>query len=421
MEDTQPVIIIGAGLAGLAAAVTLHEKGRRVLLLEASDGIGGRVRTDHSEDGFLLDRGFQVLFTSYPTAQDLLDLPRLNLHYFGSGALVAGSQPMELAIDPFAHPDRIGDFLRRSPFDLYDIAALARLKVGLAGPGPHLLTHAVERTASEELTALGVSERARDRFFRPFFGGIFLDRSLQVRAPWFLFVFKMLSDGRTAVPATGMGAIPNELAQRLPLSAIRLHAPVTRIERSSTGVQGVWIGDECVTASTVIVAADLWRARELLPELPVVHPLGCTTMYFASDTSLYDEPLIVLNPDQHGLINEAAQLTNVAPEYAPPGQHLISCTALGQNQHDDETVIKVAKDELVSWFGARAKGLRPLRLYRLPHAQFAQTPGWRSLRPSARSATPGLYLAGEYLQSSSINGALYAGIAAGRVVLADGR
>jgi phytoene dehydrogenase-like protein len=219
-----------------------------------------------------------------------------------------------------------------------------------------------------------------------------------------------------------MGALATNLAAQLPPGAIHLNAPAEEIERDATGhAAAVRAGGQRFAAGAVILAADLWSAHHLFPELPAFEPLGCTTIYFASAEPLYKERLIVLNPDPAGFLNEVVQVTNVAPTYAPPGQHLLSCTSLVAQNLDDASIERRSRGELQQWFGTRATGLRCLGIYRLPNAQFRQPPHWRERRPNIRTATPGLYLAGEYMQSSSIQGALLSGLGAARAVLADRR
>lgn len=415
-----PVAIIGAGMAGLAAAVTLRRAGRAVCVLEAGDAPGGRVRSDRTADGFILDRGFQVLFTAYPAPSNIIDLPRLGLRAFESGVLVAGARPMQVAADPFANPRRLPQLLTNSPFSRRDALRLLRLKLELMGPGGGRLPAAGEHSAATELAAMGFSTRAQERFFRPFFGGVLLDRALGARAGWFLFLFKMLSEGRTVVPSAGMGALATSLAAQLPPGAIHLNTPVNEIERDAAGnVAAVCAGGLRFPAGAVILAADLWSARRLLPELPEFEPLGCTTIYFAGAEPLHRERLIVVNPDPAGFLNHVVQISNVAPSFAPAGQHLLSCTSLVAQDQAEATIEQRSRAELEQWFGKKAAALRRLALYRVPHAQFRQPPHWRERRPSIRTATPGLYLAGEYLQSSSIQGALRSGVEAARAILAD--
>lgn len=416
-----PVVIIGAGLAGLAAAVLLERHGHPVRLLEAADGVGGRVRSDRTADGYVLDRGFQVLFTGYPALTGLVDQRALRLRRFDAGARIAGCSPMQVAVDPFAHPTRLPGLLANSPFSLGDDLRILRLKLELMGPSRSRLNRTAERSAAAELAALGLSQAAIERFFRPFFGGIFLDRCLGVRAAWLLFVFKMLSEGSVAVPEAGMGELSEHLAAKLRSGAVHLNTRVTALESDEGGrVTAVLAGARRYAASAVILATDIWSAAELHPDVPSLDPVGCTTMYFSSDTPLYRDRLLVLNPNSDGFLNEAVQLTNIAPSYAPRGKHLLSCTSLVAQSLDDATIEQRSRAELRQWFGARADALHCLGMYRIQRSQFAQPPHWRERRPAIRTDRRGLYLAGEYLQSSSIQGALSSGVQAAHAVMEDG-
>jgi phytoene dehydrogenase-like protein len=417
-----PVVVIGAGLAGLAAAVTLHRAGRAVCLLEAGDGVGGRVRSERTAGGFILDRGAPMLFTAYPALSGLVDQATLDLRAFDAGALIAGTTPMQIAVDPFAHPWRLPHLLANSPFRKGDTLRLLRLKLELMGPGGGRLPAAGEHDVTTELASIGFSSEAVERFFRPFFGGMVLDHTLGTRAHWFLFLFKMLSEGRMAVPSAGMGALAAQIAAHLPAGSVQLHTTVSEIERSADGtVAAVCAGQRRFPAAAVILAADLWSARTLCPELPAFDPLGCTTVHFCSGQPLYRQRLMVLNPDPTGFLNRVTQLTNIAPSYAPPGQHLLSCTSLTGQDLDDATIEQRCRTELARWFGEKASDLCCLGIHRLAHAQFRQPPHWRNHRPRIRTTTPGLYLAGEYMQSSSINGALLSGVEAARAVLIEQR
>ena len=81
------VAIVGAGLAGLTCAQDLTRAGLQCTVVEATDGVGGRVRTD-AVDGFLLDRGFQILLSAYPQVKQRLDTAALDIGDFEPGALV---------------------------------------------------------------------------------------------------------------------------------------------------------------------------------------------------------------------------------------------------------------------------------------------------------------------------------------------
>ena len=255
------VIVVGAGLAGLTCAKVLAERGAEVIVFEASDGVGGRVRTDE-KDGFFLDRGFQVYFTAYPIAGRHLDHAALNLKPFDLGAIVRRGHEESVLSDPLRDS---GAFL---PSLLSNAAAFSDklLTLKLAARSiPERAESAGELDSAdssslEYLRGKGFSERIIGNFYRPFYGGIFLDRSLSTSARVLRFTFKMLATGKTAVPARGIGEIPKQLAARLPASAVRANSPVRSLLREGSRVVGVDAdGEEHEAGRSTRRTAWLWR------------------------------------------------------------------------------------------------------------------------------------------------------------------
>ena len=409
------VLIVGAGLAGLACARHLHRQGLSVKILEASEHIGGRVRTERV-NGCLLDCGFQILLTAYPDARAELDYEALDLQPFYEGALVRYDGAFHRLADPFRHPlDALATFT--APLGtLGDKLKVARLRASvLSGPAEMLLDREETTTAAALRDRWGFSEAIVERFFRPFLGGITLDPELQASSRMFEFVFRMFAEGHAALPAAGMGAIPAQLAAALPEHAIVLDARVTSVRDGHVTVENGGGFD----ARAVVVATDGPEAAALVGELDPPASRSVMCLYYTTDEPPVADPVLVLNGDGAGPINNLAVLTNVAPTYAPPGIALVSVSVLGNPLHSDARIEAEVRAQLTEWFGAAAARWDHTRTYRLLHALPDQAPPFLSPPERPVRLRAGLYVAGDHRRTASINGALSAGRDAAEAVLAD--
>ncbi|MEM9238147.1 MAG: NAD(P)/FAD-dependent oxidoreductase [Verrucomicrobiota bacterium] len=396
-------LIVGAGLAGLACAVRLHEAGHQALIVERSDGVGGRVRTD-DVDGFLLDRGFQVYLSAYPEAARILDIEALDLRRFRAGAIVFSKGKRHRMMDVFRHPVSLpGTVLQPigSPRDKL-LVGLLRLR------SLHGRSKFEDQRTDDYLRHFGFSRDMIDRFFRAFYGGIFLERELRTSSRMFEFTFQMFSRGHATLPSKGMGAIPAQLADRLPEESIRLHTEVAQLDSSGVTLAN----NDRIVAKQVVVATDATSAGRLLPKLEqkATGWRSVTNLYFAVPVSPLNEAIIALNGDAAGPINSVCVLSDVAPDYAPAGQALISVAALGL-PGDDSLEGEVRKD-LAGWFGeAAVKQWRHLRTDRIPHALPEQPP--QDPHPDADESpfrqVDGVFVCGDHTHTASIEGALVAG------------
>jgi phytoene dehydrogenase-like protein len=408
-------------LAGLCCARALQRAGHTVQVYEASDGVGGRVRTDVVE-GFRLDRGFQVLFTAYPAIQQEFDLPALRLRPFDPGALLLKDGRRETLIDPYRRPSQLLAMAAASFFGISDKLKIAKLRGLLTGLTIEEIFQLPDTTLETYLRDFGFSDEFLNNFIRPFYGGIFLERDLQTSARMFAFVFKMLAEGDTAVPEMGMGALGEQMAAALAPGTLHLNTAVEALIRQGERVTGLRLANgQRVEADVVVLATEADEAARLTgQEIPLV-PRASTCLYFVVPKPLYPEPLLLLFADPDSLVNNAAQLTNVAPSYAPPGQHLLSATVLGIPELSDEALARRVMAELAGRFPeANPSEWRLLRVYRIRWSQYAQPAGvWQRL-PKPQTAVPGLVLAGEMTVSSSLHGALVSGQQAAALVESAG-
>jgi phytoene dehydrogenase-like protein len=409
-------IVIGAGLAGLTCAKVLRERGVEVAVFEASDDVGGRVRTDE-RDGFLLDRGFQVYFTSYPVARRHLDYGALDFRTFDPGAIIHRGPEKSVLSDPVRDPKALVPLLLSDAATLGD--KLRTLDI-VASTFPGGISAGEENgeadtSTLEYLKAAGLSGRYVDSFFRPFYGGILLNRELTTSARVLRFTLRMLATGRTVVPALGMGEITRQLASRLPEDSIHLNSPVEALLRDGERVGGVRVAAEEHEADAVVVATDAPTAGGLTGEAVPQESVGEVCVYYETD-GLGSEKKILLNAEDGAFVNNAVEISNVSEKYAPPGRHLLYAVALTGLDLPDEDLYRRGIEDLSRWYPDA--DFRPLALRRIPYGQFAQPPGIHRTLPENRTQTPGLVLAGEYTEDSSINGAMLSGEKAAGVVLA---
>lgn len=393
-------LIIGAGLAGLSSAVRLHESGRKVLVLEASDAVGGRVRTDQV-DGFLLDRGFQVYLDAYPEAGALLDLAALDLRPFEPGALVWRHGKLRQLMDVFRRPGSLFSSAAQPIGNPLDKLLVAKLRSRLLKKPQEDIWSAPQSTTADYLRRFGFSEGMIDLFFRGFYGGIFLEEHLVTSSRMFEFTFGMFARGSATLPAAGMQAIPDQLAARLPSGTIRLNSPVKSLEgttaKTATGE---------ITARNLIVATDGSTAARLLPDRVTAPRWNSTTcLYFSAPEPPFPHSLIALKGDREGLINHVCVPSVISGSYAPQGRSLVSVSVIGNRSRNEDLTEQVSA-ELIDWFGPAAGKWSHLRSYPIAMALPVTTPGPSGSEPGGGP----VYLCGDHTRSASIEGAISSGL-----------
>lgn len=390
------VIVVGAGLAGLACARRLCATGLEVELHEAGDRVGGRVRTD-VVDGMLLDRGFQVHNTGYPEAQRVLDHETLDLRRFVSGALVRVGDRLHRVGDPRRVPGWAPTTVAAPIGSLADKAriGMSALRAGLVPPSR--LLDADETTTEQALRDRGFSPMVIDRFFRPFLSGVLLEDELETSSRFFDLVWRSFVRGSQCVPSAGMGAIPQQLADGLPSDVVRLGSLVPRLSD--------------VRARAVVVATDPRTAGELLPGLPVPRMNGVTTHYHLAPEPPVRTAAIVLDGERSGPVTNSVVLTNAAPSYAP-GRHLVSSSVV----HGDASEPAV-RAHLARLYDVDTSGWEHVAAYDIREALPSQAPPMGRFRRPV-GLTDGRFVCGDHRDSGSIQGALVSGRRAADAVLA---
>ena len=414
-------VIVGAGLAGLSCAISLEAAGLAVTLLEASDGPGGRVRTDVVE-GFRLDRGFQVMLTAYPEAKRLLDYNALQWKKFEPGALVWHGGKFHRFADPFRNPIGAARFLFDSIVPAADKLRVAKLRARVQRGTFEEIFARPERTTRDYLNSIPFSPAIIDRFFEPFFAGVFLERELVTSSRFFEFLFRMFSAGDTVVPAKGMEQIPLQLASRLRAGTLRTGARVSKVTRGPQSFALEIEGRPNLEARAVVLAVAGNEGNALLGgvggwSVPEVRAWNQTTAFwYAAQQVPVHEPMILLNGEGRaaGPVNNLAVMSAVSSTYAPPGAHLVVASVVGGAPAEHEV-----RAHLRKWFGSVVDSWTLLRTYPISHALPQQRHAEWEQAPVRLGGTGGVYMCGDYRETASIQGALASGRRAAEAMIQD--
>lgn len=412
------VVVIGAGLSGLAAARQLAISGRNVHVVDSADDVGGRVRTDNV-DGLLFDRGFQLYNPAYEEGVRILDLQALDIRSFVPGVMVSIdgrsfhlADPRHVpawAVDSMLAP--VGSIASKVKFAQY--AARTGLKKRSLDVVDQRTGAFLERKFGKELT---------NKLLRPFLAGVFLEDNLDTSKRFFDVVLESFIKGTPGVPAHGMQQIPLQLAKQMPAGSIHLNTTVNSIERGK-----VHTNHGTISTRSIVLATNARGASALVPSISAPPSLGCTTWYHVAECSAQDltagQSIVVVDAkrysaagvDQSRPLVNSAVLTHAAPGYASNGRILVSSTALGA--HDSAQSEARVRNHLASLYGVPTASWTHAATYVVPDALPAMLPPHKP-RTDVRMGE-GLYLAGDYIEWSSINGAFVSGRRAATALLED--
>ena len=403
MPTATDVVIVGGGVAGLVCARHLCDQGVSCQVLEAADSVGGRVRTD-KVDGFLLDRGFQVLLTAYPEAEAQLDYGELKLCPFEPGAVIRHQEKFHRLSDPWRQPRHAVATALSPAATLSDKLRIARFRRHTLRGQLNDIFQRPEQSTLDLLHDWGFSDTILQRFLRPFLGGVFLDSELETSSQMCEFVFRMFSLGDAALPANGMAEIPRQLASHLPPTIVRTRTKVDAVQHQ----QVTLASGERISARFIVVATEAPAAQRLLgdPRPALGRSVRCS--YFAAPEPPIAAPVLVLNGDGQGPINNLCVPSQVSSHYAPQGKSLVSATVI-EPQTDTELLLQKVQAQLREWFGSAASTWRHLRTYHIDYALPVQSPPLMKETQHPSCKIPGVFVCGDHCNTGSINGAMASG------------
>ena len=399
------ITIIGAGISGLTAAVYLHQKGYKVQILEASERAGGRIKTDII-DGFRLDRGFQVLLTEYPETKALLDYNILNLKRFLPGATVLYDRGQFEIADPFRRPTALFATLFAPVGNLKDKINTLFLKNKLVKITISAIFKQPETDTISQLKNYGFSSKMINRFYKPFFSGIFLENDLKTSSNMFDFVMKMFSEGDAAIPELGMEEIPKQLVAMLPENSIQYNVKVSEIENNKI----ICENGTTLEADKIIIATEAIGLAGNYISKTKQNFHQVTTMYFEASIAPTQKAVVVLNASKDKKwVNNLTVLSNISNEYAPKGKVLISISYKGIPAIDDATLSENMKAELKQWYGNQVNYWKLLKTYRINYALPNQEKVSNEVSNSEIKINDNLFICGDHLLNGSINAAMKSG------------
>ena len=392
--------VIGAGVSGLIAAKVLEDHGYYPIILEATDRVGGRVKTDLIED-YQLDHGFQVLLTAYPAAQKYLNLDALELQKFLPGATIFNSGKKQTIGDPLRNLSLLFPTLFSSIGTFSDKLKILKLNRLLKKNTLDEIFSKTEKTTYQYLVDFGFSSEMISQFFTPFFSGIFLESQLETSSRMFEFVYKMFGEGFAALPKAGIEAIPMQLKANLKETNFRFDTKVTAVKDGK-----IFLDDttELESHFTVIATAPSKLVANLKNQ--DTQWKSCDTLYFETDKNLIEKPLIGLVADKDALINNIFYHTSIASK-SSGAKELVSVTIVKNHDLSEDALRIRIQKELQDYCGITS--CKFIKHYHIPQALPKLNELQNEMLPSETRLTTGIFLAGDMQLNGSLNAAMIAG------------
>lgn len=401
MNDKK-VYIIGAGVAGLVAAYELEAVGYRPVILEASTSVGGRIKTD-IKDGYLLDRGFQILLTAYPEAQRYLNYESLNLKYFDGDVVILRTDGVLHATDPIKNPSGILSMAFSKVGNMKDKIKLLQMTASLMTKSDEKIFAQPFLSTTDYFVQRGFSPEIRFNFLNPLYRGIFLEEELSTSSNMFEYVFKMMSKGKAAVPEMGMQEIPNQLFSKLKNTEIRFNTRVNKVEGNTISIEN----QDSITADEIICASNpTYLNNDITATYDKYHKV--VNMYFALRRSFIAQPIMGLVPGENFLINNLHFPSDISPATSTTGKALLSVTILREVEINDDLPSQIA-EELQAITGINAEFFEHIHTYVIDKALPIVAVPQNDTQNNGYQVNDNIHLAGDHMVNPSLNGAMVSG------------
>ena len=392
--------IIGAGVSGLVASKVLEDYGYESMIIEATDRVGGRVKTDVIND-YQLDHGFQVLLTAYPSAQKYLNFEALELQQFISGATIFTNGKQKTIGDPLRNIFLLVPTLFSRIGTLSDKVKILKLNRLLKNTTLATIFAKSEKTTLQYLIDFGFSKEIISEFFRPFFSGIFLEPELETSSRMFEFVYKMFGEGYATLPKGGIEAIPKQLKSNLKHDKFKFNTKVKSVEDGKIILDD---GNELESDFTIIAT----EYSKLVGNLKKIETKwkSCDTLYFETNIRTIRKPIIGLIAESDALINNIFYHSSILSKSTGRKQ-LLSVTVVKQhNLSKEDLKIRVQK-ELQDYCGIDSCIF--IKHYAIPNA-LPDLDGIKyEMLPSETKLTNCIFLAGDTQLNGSLNAAMISG------------
>lgn len=392
--------IIGAGVSGLIAAKVLENHNFSPVIIEGTDRVGGRVKTDVIE-GYQLDRGFQVLLTAYPAAQKYLNFEALELQEFLPGATIFDHGKVKTIGDPL----RNFSFLVPTVFSgigtFSDKFKILKLNHLLKKTDLTEIFAKPEKTTLQYLVDFGFSEAMISKFFKPFFSGIFLEAECDTSSRMFEFVYKMFGEGSATLPKAGIEAIPKQLKNNLKQTIFKFNTQVKSVKAGKIILDD---GTELESDFTIIATEPHGLISNLNNQKTPWKT--CDTLYFEIDKKTIDKPIIGLIANKNALINNIFYHTSI-PSKSKGEKELLSVTVVKEHSLSSEALKMRVQKELKT--NCNIDTLRFIKHYSIPQALPQLSDLKYEMAPSETQLSQGIFLAGDTQLNGSLNAAMISG------------